>query len=75
MKISTWQQRHAIKIPAPRILISMSPSMRGRYSKATTGRTSARNKSEYLKESLASSMLIGRQKIMRLLDRGIRLTK
>ena len=67
-----WKERQAIKIPAPRVIKAMPASERGAFSKAATGRTSGRTKPEYLKEKLAASMLRGREKIMLLLDRGIR---
>jgi hypothetical protein len=71
---SNYKQRQAIKATPPRVLKRMAPSARGAYSKSNTGRTSGRSKHEYLKPKLAASMLRGREKIMALLDRGIRLT-
>jgi hypothetical protein len=70
-----WKERQALKIPEPRILKSMPASARGAYSKAATGRTSGRDKPEYLNPKIAASMLRGREKIMRFIDRGIKLTE
>ena len=69
-----WKKIQDREIPKPRMLIARPPKPVPITCKHGRGATSGRNKPEYFKPNIAESMLKGRRKIMRLLDRGIRLT-